>query len=545
MKYAVTNAQWIAGYLKKNNIPVFGLPGGGNCELFKEMQKERIPFSLVLNEGNAVLIAAGFALKTGRPTCVSTTNSPGALNALPGVAIAKAMGAPLVLLTTAPKKGVRAFQASQESLWGMDVVKCYSGCVSSNRLRNVLEVHDAFKEAWKRRQPIHLQMGIDFQYQTASDWLVPKLRPLEFSGILEAYDKLIDTLSISVRPIFYIGKGAPLEILKIIKKIGSPYVLSPSARGNFDIRHEQCAGVFGFAAHASAWAAMEFSDSKFIIGAKLSELSTANFAANLFSGVIFQVDDDVSNIQHVGILKEEKDFELSQIFTSSLSVWVKGLKELNLPKRDWGGKFPKLEIMKTGEEKNGMINPRIFFSEAHKIFPDIPFFFDTGNCWSWSHFFKGNAFIEMHHGAMGSSMVGLGYALASRRPIALVLGDGAFMMYNHHELATAIAMKLPVLYIILQDNFYGMVRSGGKLMGIPEMIGTGLPCPDFVRVSDGYGADTFFASSMEEVWKLNFKNIKKATVLVLKIDPSVQPLLASRIAALKQELKTNSFSHAI
>src|SRR5438067_13520627 len=85
--------------LRENGVAViFALPGGHNLPLFEGARLEGLPLVDTRHEENAVFMAEGWALATGRPAVASATAGPGLANALPGIAEADAAGVPVVVL---------------------------------------------------------------------------------------------------------------------------------------------------------------------------------------------------------------------------------------------------------------------------------------------------------------------------------------------------------------------------------------------------------------------------------------------------------------
>src|ERR671915_2218805 len=89
---------------------VFALPGSHNLPLFEGCRREGIRVVDTRHEENAVLMAEGYALATGRVGVATVTAGPGLTNAVPGLAEAGKAGVPVVVV--AGRTGV--------SQWGRD-----------------------------------------------------------------------------------------------------------------------------------------------------------------------------------------------------------------------------------------------------------------------------------------------------------------------------------------------------------------------------------------------------------------------------------------
>jgi acetolactate synthase-1/2/3 large subunit len=72
--------------------------------------------------------------------------------------------------------------------------------------------------------------------------------------------------------------------------------------------------------------------------------------------------------------------------------------------------------------------------------------------------------------------------------VVLIAGDGSIQM-NIQELATAVRLNLPIIIVLLNNNYLGMVRQWQELFYNRRYSHTHLDgSPDFVGVTEAYGA---------------------------------------------------------
>src|SRR6266550_3782017 len=86
---------------------VFALPGGHILPLFEGARVEGLRLIDTRHEENAVFIAEGWALATGKPAVAAVTAGPGIANALPGLVEANAAGVPVVVVAGRTGMGQR------------------------------------------------------------------------------------------------------------------------------------------------------------------------------------------------------------------------------------------------------------------------------------------------------------------------------------------------------------------------------------------------------------------------------------------------------
>ena len=86
------------------------------------------------------------------------------------------------------------------------------------------------------------------------------------------------------------------------------------------------------------------------------------------------------------------------------------------------------------------------------------------------------------------------------RPIISISGDGGFQM-NIQELITAVANKLPIKFIVINNSFLGMVRQWQELFHAEKYSFTDLSKsnPDFRKVAEAFGLAAFSVEHPKEV----------------------------------------------
>ena len=85
-----------------------------------------------------------------------------------------------------------------------------------------------------------------------------------------------------------------------------------------------------------------------------------------------------------------------------------------------------------------------------------------------------------------------------RKPVICISGDGSFQM-NIQELATAIYNRLPIIVILMNNGYLGMVRQLQELFFEKRYVSTLLAgSPDFVKIVEGYGGTGFRVDKKEE-----------------------------------------------
>src|SRR5688500_13606118 len=103
---------------------VFGIPGGAIARICAEIaERDDIEFVNAVHETNAVFLAMGHALATGRPGVAVTTAGPGVTNALTGLASAWADGVPVLVISgEVPRANFGRGALQEGSAHGFDAI---------------------------------------------------------------------------------------------------------------------------------------------------------------------------------------------------------------------------------------------------------------------------------------------------------------------------------------------------------------------------------------------------------------------------------------
>jgi len=123
----------------------------------------------------------------------------------------------------------------------------------------------------------------------------------------------------------------------------------------------------------------------------------------------------------------------------------------------------------------------------------------AGNYSTWMHrifrFRRPGTQLAPYAGAMGYAVPA---AIAAKllRPRATVIswnGDGCYLM-NGQELATAVAHRLAIVFVVIDNGMYGTIRMHQERHFPGRTVATELVNPDFVAYAESFGA---FAALVE------------------------------------------------
>jgi acetolactate synthase I/II/III large subunit len=123
---------------------------------------------------------------------------------------------------------------------------------------------------------------------------------------------------------------------------------------------------------------------------------------------------------------------------------------------------------------------------------------------------------------------------AAEGPVVCVTGDGSWLM-SSHELTTAVQLRLPMLFVILNDARLGMVYHGQRMTGACS-IGHELPPVNFADMAQACGARGIRLQTVEQLLALDKADLFEdgPVVLELCVDPETAPPMHARVEQLKQ-----------
>jgi len=150
----------------------------------------------------------------------------------------------------------------------------------------------------------------------------------------------------------------------------------------------------------------------------------------------------------------------------------------------------------------------------------------------WVPITQPHSFSLFASGGLGWALpAAVGYALAERdtgrhRPVLVILGDGA-ANYSIQALYTAAQHQLPVVFLVLCNQEYGILKAFADQENTPCVPGMDLPGLDFVALASGYGCAAFRVATADALAQALQDALRRSgpTVLEIPITSAVAPLL--------------------
>lgn len=555
----------LVAYLEQIGVEVvFGVPGGAIEPLFNALARSARrggPRSVVArHETGAAFMADGYARETGKIGVCCATSGPGSTNLITGVACAYENDIPLLVISGQPPLHLLGRGALQESSGaGIDTVSMFRNCTRYSALvshPNQLErqLASALLCACQPTPgPVHLSIPVDVQRAPMA------CRPAyDLAHLLQTPspvdDAAVQALSAQLRQAHRIvvliggGCGEAIDvIIEWVEKIGAIFVVTPDGKGFISSDHPLYCGVFGFAGHLAADAAMnDRVDLILAVGSNLGEWTSNGWSGSLLNNWLVHIDSCEAHLLRSPMARLHVRGRIRTVFERLLELMrQESGREIAVaatrPPAQAMADDPALPV--SGATP---IKPQHLMRElGRRCPPDTRFLADSGNSIAWAihhldlHDHRASVGgwlrVTMNFAPMGWAIGGaVGTALANpSAPVVCITGDGSLLM-NGQEMTVALAEKLTVVFVVLNDAALGMVKHGQRLAGA-EPVGFELPAVDFRLMAESMGIPGHVIRSAQELDNLDLDAILRhpgPTVLDVRVDGEEVPPMGLRMKIL-------------
>ena len=516
----ISGSQMIIEALHKEKTEVvFGYPGGAVLNVYDEIYKQKyFEHILTRHEQAAVHAADGYARASGKVGVAIVTSGPGFTNAVTGLATAYMDSIPLVLISAQVATSLIGTDAFQE----IDAVGISRPCVKHNYLvRNVEELPRMLKEAFYiastgRPGPVHVDIPKDVtasmgKFVYPSEITMQTYKPT-YKGNSRQIKKAVEAIISAKRPVFYLGGGvvssnASEAARKFVKLTQIPAVQTLMAMGVLPHNDELLFGMIGMHGSYAANMAMSEADLMIALGARFDDRVTGKLSEFAKNAKIIHVDIDPSSIGKL----VDIDFPIVGDVGSVIEAMMAAMEEKGINGdsysewRELLNRYRTIHPLKY-ENSDKVLKPQWVIEYVGKTLGDKAVVTtDVGQHQMWTAqfypFSRARQFVTS--GGLGTMGFGLPAAMGVKKAMAdkvsiNFVGDGGILM-NIQELMTAVERKIPVINIILNNRFLGMVRQWQTFFYDKRYSSTDLNLqPDFVKLAESFGGIGFSVTTKEE-----------------------------------------------
>ncbi|MDD4748866.1 MAG: biosynthetic-type acetolactate synthase large subunit, partial [Methanosarcinaceae archaeon] len=328
-----------------------------------------------------------------------------------------------------------------------------------------------------------------------------------YKGNLQQIKRAAEEITKAERPVIYAGGGiinsnASAELVQFAEALMAPVATTLMGIGAIPTEHFLNVGMLGM--HGSKYAnyAIQESDLIIAVGARFDDRVTGKLESFAPNAKIVHIDIDPAEISknipvHIPIVGDAKQILkmlIKYVKRCKSEPWLAKIKE-------WKKEFPL-----TYKKDSKVIQPQFVIEKISEICKDAILVTEVGQHQMWAaQFFKySEPRTFLTSGGLGTMGYGYPAALGAKvgRPEKLVVdisGDGSFQM-NSQELATAVQNEIPVVAVILNNGYLGMVRQWQELFFDRRYSYTDISgSVDFVKLAEAYGALGLRAERPSEV----------------------------------------------
>jgi len=512
--------------LKREGVDlIFGYPGGAVIDLYHEMPNHPdIHHVLVRHEQGAAHAADGYARASGKVGVCIATSGPGATNTVTGLATAYADSIPMVLITGQVHTHLIGNDAFQE----VDIVGITRPCTKHNYLvKDLAQLPRIMREAFHlarsgRPGPVLVDFPKDLMIQKIEfQWpedvhmrsYNPTYRP-NLNQIRRAADHILE----AKRPIILAGGGVISancsDILRnFINTYKIPVTSTLMGLGAISTRDDLFLGMLGMHGTYTANKAINDADLVVAIGARFDDRVTGRLDTFAKKAKIIHIDVDPTSIRKnvqvdvpvVGnCLPALQD--LHEVLTARLQA---NPVDFDKERKEWLDKlmqWKKAHPLRYNPRKKDL-RPQEVLEAVSKIVPDnyiITTEVGQNQMWAAQFLEYKEPRTLITSGGLGTMGYGLPAAIGAQfaypdKKVICVAGDGSIQM-NSQELMTAVANKLPIKILILNNGYLGMVRQWQEFFYEKNYSHTEmLAQPDFVKLAEAYGAEGYRIKTEEDL----------------------------------------------
>lgn len=513
---------------KRGVTHIFLLSGGGNIHLIDSVGKSNIKYVCNHHEQASATAAEGYARAKGDIGVCLVTTGPGGTNAITGALGSWLDSIPMLVISGQVKReligagtalGLRQYGPQEINI--IDMVKPITKYAVTVMEPQDIKYHldkAIFLATDGRQGPVWLDIPLDIQGAQVS---VSDLRTFNPSELKKPYqtDKLklkklvtrtLEKIKSAKRPVLYAGNGIRLagaadKFRELVDLLKIPVLMSYVG---YDLLPTDHPYYFG-RAHALGQRAANFivqnSDLLLSVGARLDILTTGfTYQAYARAAYKIMVDVDKNEINKpslsidLPIQYDAKDFldeMLRQLKTQPLQLSIQSWLEYG---RKLNADYPNVQPSFWNEKK--FVNPYCFIETIAKYLQkDETLVLSNGvgplNCSYQALPIKDSQRVILNLGCaqMGYGLpaaIGAAFAYDKKKRIICFEGDGSLQL-NVHELEVMKHHNLPIKLFVYSNDGYLSIRNTQKGLFKGNFTatdsGSGVSCPDFVKVARAYG----------------------------------------------------------
>jgi acetolactate synthase-1/2/3 large subunit len=391
---------------------------------------------------------------------------------------------------------------------------------------------------------------LDFEYPESVD--LPGWKPPQ-KGHPRQIARAAQALAVAEKPVLYVGGGTlnadACEELRTLAEVGRlPVVTTLMGKGAFPETHELHLGWPGM--HGPKWSnwAMNKCDLLVAVGARFDDRVTGKLTAFAPGATVIHLDIDSAEISKL----RQADIPVVGPLKQVLAALADELRALhgtgNTPRTEpwlrqlaaWREEFP-LRYGSSGD----ILKPQLVLETLQELTAGRDVVWTTGvgqQMWAMQYLLCDRPRSFITSGGLGTMGYGVPAAIGAKaaRPDATVVcvdGDGCFQMTGQ-ELATSVLEGLPIVVVIVNNGYLGMVRQWQDMFfdARQSQIHLTKHVPDYAKLAEAYGGVGFTVDNGDDLANVLEEALTcgRTAVVDARVDAAEQcfPMIPAGAAAL-------------
>jgi acetolactate synthase-1/2/3 large subunit len=516
----IRGGELVARMLKAEGVEVvFGIIDGTYFGIYSNLEEHGIRLVSPRHETTAAHMAGAYARLTGKLGVCLASNGPGVANVLPGVAVENGEGNRVLVLSSWRRTGIidpdrgGTYQYFDQRAVMKPMTKWSGAAESYDRIPEVLR--RAFRISWRGRPGVVSVTIPEDILNGTFEVEPPVLEPAQYrrteplaptpTQVRRAADLLLEAET----PMIHAGSGvvhagASESLLAVAEALRVPVTTSWGGRSSLAETARVSIPMNDLIVTGQV---RNESDVVLVLGSRLGETDwwgKAPYWRRPGEQRVIQVDVDEE------ILGLNRAVELAiladvRVFLEALRGELRGRDLSSVESR-----ADRLAAYREGREKNraaamalleteakGVHSARVVHECREFFSDDAVLVIDGGNTAVWSNLFHEVRAPNTHLSTFKFGMLGagVGQALGAKvacpdRQVYCIIGDGA-MGYHPQEIETAIRNELPVVFLVLCDRQWGMVKFNQGMTLYPEEMSAEKSLPPEKTINADFGEIRF------------------------------------------------------
>jgi acetolactate synthase I/II/III large subunit len=475
---------------------VFGIPGVHTLELYRALGDSRIRHVSARHEQGAGFMADGYARMTGKPGVCLVITGPGLSNIATAMAQALADSIPMLVISTVNRTHHLGKRQGRLHELPSQAKLAESVSLSSETVTQAGDLTAALGRAYHllergRPGPVHIQIPVDVL-----------AAPMDTPGALPACAKppapdpgevaaCCATIRAATSPLIIVGGGAVRAgsaLRRLAERLDAPVVNTVNAKGVLPSTHPLATG----GSPSSPWLRQEIAAADVVLAVG-TELGETDFDFHFLGdmpppGRLIRIDIDEQQLHRNCAAEHALLGDAAQ----TLDAIDRELGSFSASRRG------AARVAAVVERLRRQVDARYaeFFACIRRELPDVLIVGDsTQPAYFAGQSYETDAPRRYFHAASGYGT--LGYAIpaaigaqlgAPEASVVCLVGDGG-AQFTIAELACAVEMELPIVFIVWNNFGYGEIRRWMQAAG-QKNVGVDLHAPDFQLLGRAYGCTT-------------------------------------------------------